>query len=152
MRPSTQGKHFPEGFLTAGNRLWKMQVRQTGWSESCTQGLQPPSIHSFPWEQGCGTTSGSQGQSKRWKTHTCTLLIQVWLIKHQLKWNKGRKGGRTLECHTLASPITANLPPCLIPFHPQDSLFISPGNSCPDVSPSGEKRQMPHIYSINRNI
>lgn len=34
MRPSLQGKHFPGGFLTAGDRLWIMQVRQTGWSEN----------------------------------------------------------------------------------------------------------------------
>lgn len=121
--------------------------------ESCTQRLQPPSIPSFPWEQGCETTSEARGRSKSWRTRTCRSSDQS-LIDKVSGWNqsKGRKRGRTLQCHTLASPITASLPPCLIPLHPQNSLFISPGNSCPNVSLSGEKRQMPNIYSINRNI
>lgn len=85
-------------------------------------------------------------------THTRRSSDQS-LINKVSDWNKskGRKRGRTLHCHTLASPITASLLPHLIPFHPQNSLFISPGNTCPNVSLYGEKRQMSNIYPINRN-
>jgi len=70
--------------------------------------------------------------------------------------NKGRKRGRPLHSHTLASPhypsITASLSPELILFHPQNSLFICTGNSCLNVSLSGKKRQMSNTHSISRNI